>query len=66
MPIPVVLSPLGLPVRAVTANAPTMQVASNGIGLPIRISDLGVPFVVLGLEPAGQAPTLTGGSLEVQ
>lgn len=59
MPIPVVLSPLGLPVRAVTANAPTMQVASNGIGLPIRISDLGVPFVVLGLEPAGQAPVLT-------
>lgn len=50
--IPAVLSPLGIPVRPVTANAPAMRVSPNGLGIPIRISDLGAPFVVSGLVPA--------------
>lgn len=51
MSIPVVVSPLGIPVRPVATGAPPMQVASNGLGMPIRISDNGAPFVVAGLEP---------------
>lgn len=56
MPIPVIISNLGIPVRAVDRGAPEMQVSSNGLGIPIRLSDRGVPFVVLGLEPVGQPP----------
>lgn len=48
--IPVVISDNGIPVRPVERGAPVMTVAAQG-GLPIRISDLGVPFIVQGLAP---------------
>lgn len=50
MAIPVVVSPHGFPVRPVDANAPEMIVAKNGIGMPITITDLGIPFIVRGLD----------------
>lgn len=40
-------------VRPVDSGAPVLTVAENGFGMPIVISDLGVPFVVEGLEPYG-------------
>lgn len=67
MPIPVVISTNGfvLPVRQVDGGAPVMQVAA--IGIPIVLSDLGVPMVVLGGEPLPDvAPAMSGGSLEVE
>ena len=42
---------LGIPVRPVDANAPSMTIAANGIGAPIVISDLGTPFIVNGYVP---------------
>lgn len=53
--IPVVISTngFGIPVKAVSGNAPTMTVASNGYGTPIILSDLGQPFIVEG----GSVPT---------
>lgn len=53
MGIPVVVSTngYGLPVKAVSSNAPVMTVASNGYGTPIILSDLGTPFVVEGSGP---------------
>lgn len=61
--IPVVIDPKSdFAVRPVSKNQPTMQVVSKG-GIPIRISDKGVPFIVEGLEPSGTAPTLTGGTM---
>ena len=46
--IPVVIAEkgLGITVRPVDANAPSMTIAANGIGAPIVISDLGAPFIV--------------------
>lgn len=42
----------GVPVRPVESNYPLMTVATNGLGLPITISDLGAPFIVQGyVEP---------------
>lgn len=51
--IPVVISGngLGVPVRPVADNAPSMVVANNGLGLPIVISSDGAPFVVEGYAP---------------
>ncbi|MDK8874418.1 hypothetical protein [Paracoccus sp. SSJ] len=54
MSIPAVIADngLGMPVRPVERNAPGMQIAENGLGVPIVISDLGAPFIVIGLpEP---------------
>lgn len=53
MTIPVVIAEngFGIPVRPVEANAPPMQVADNGLGTPIVISDLGTPFIVNGYVP---------------
>lgn len=53
MSIPVVVASngLGLPVRQVDGGAQVMQVATNGLGVPIVLSSLGVPFVVRGLGP---------------
>ena len=45
------LTGLGIPVRPVDANAPSMTIAANGIGAPIVISDLGTPFIVNGYVP---------------
>lgn len=44
----------GFPVRPVEANYPLMTVATNGLGTPITISDLGAPFVVQGYDPLTQ------------
>lgn len=54
MSIPVVIAGngLGMPVRPVERNAPSMQIAENGFGIPIVISDLGTPFIVSGLPEA--------------
>lgn len=51
--IPVVIAEngLGIPVRPVEKNAPSMQISDNGLGTPIVISDLGTPFIVNGLAP---------------
>jgi hypothetical protein len=53
MSVPVVIASngLGIPVKPVTANAPTMKVATNGLGAPIVISEKGVPFIVNGYTP---------------
>ena len=48
----------GFPVRPVEANYPLMTVATNGLGTPITISDLGAPFLVQGL-PAEPDPLLS-------
>ena len=58
MGIPVVISNngFGLPVNPVEGNFPTMTVSANGNGLPIIISENGVPFIVQGYEPESEAP----------
>lgn len=50
IPVVVATNGRGFPVRPVTANAPVMTIATNGIGAPIVISDRGAPFIVQGLE----------------
>jgi hypothetical protein len=57
MGIPVVISTngLGLPVKQVASGACEMTVATNGWGIPIVLSDRGVPFIVTG----GGTPTPT-------
>jgi len=53
MGIPVVISSHGgIPVRQVTSGAPVMTVATNGFGIPIVLSNRGLPFIVQGLAPA--------------
>lgn len=53
MSVPVVIASngLGIPVKAVSANAPSMKVATNGLGVPIVISEKGVPAIVDGYTP---------------
>lgn len=51
IPVVIAANGLGMPVRPVTENAPTMTVSPNGFGAPIVISDLGAPFIVDGLIP---------------
>lgn len=53
--IPVVIDEKnGLPVKPVADKAPLMTVSENGSGFPIKIDEVrGAPFVVQGLEPAG-------------
>lgn len=56
IPVVVAANGRGIPVRAVTANAPLMTVATNGRGTPIVLSDKGAPFIVQGLyDPAASA-----------
>ena len=50
-PVVIATNGLGIPVRPVDANAPSMTIAANGIGAPIVISDLGTPFIVNGYVP---------------
>lgn len=62
--IPVVLSGngIGIPVRPTDNDAPVMTIASNGIGTPIVITELGTPFIVQGFEPVNwdfQTVTMT-------
>lgn len=56
---PVVISTngYGMAVKAVTANAPTMTVATNGYGTPIVLSENGAPFIVEGNTPVPPAAT---------
>lgn len=53
--IPVVIDEKnGFPVKPVADEAPLMTVSENGRGFPIKIDEVrGAPFVVQGLEPAG-------------
>ena len=50
-PVVIATNGLGIPVRPVDANAPSMTIAANGIGAPIVISNLGAPFIVNGYVP---------------
>lgn len=50
-PVVIATNGLGIPVRPVEANAPSMTVAANGLGIPIVISDNGAPFIVDGYNP---------------
>lgn len=58
-PVVIATNGLGLPVKAVDADAPTLTVAANGMGVPIVLSDIGAPFVVEGLEPDEETFTAT-------
>lgn len=50
--IPVVIVDKGgVPVNPVDKRAPVLTVATNGMGLPITISDKGAPFIVQGYTP---------------
>lgn len=58
---PVVISTngRGMAVKAVLDNAPLMTIATNGIGMPIVISDNGAPFVIDGYTPPAQLRVLS-------
>lgn len=62
MAVPVVIAQngFGTPVKAVSKDAPALKVATNGIGIPVVISNHGAPFIVEGLGPADTtAPILS-------
>ena len=50
-PVVIATNGLGIPVRPVEANAPSMTVAANGLGIPIVISENGAPSIVDGYDP---------------
>lgn len=48
--IPVVIVESGgIPVTAVEASAPVMTVATNGLGLPVTLTDNAPPFIIQGI-----------------
>lgn len=47
----VIVAKGGVPVNPVDKRAPMLTVATNGMGLPITISDRGAPFIVQGYTP---------------
>lgn len=51
IPVVIATNGKGMAVKAVTDRAPLMTVAANGFGIPIVLSDLGVPYVVEGAGP---------------
>lgn len=56
-PVVVATNNIGIPVKPVLVGdlnrdrAPVMTIATNGIGTPIVISQLGAPFVIEGYTP---------------
>ena len=55
IPAVIATNGLGMPVRPVDKNAPSMVISPNGLGIPVVISDLGIPYIISGLEPAFQS-----------
>src|SRR5690606_769819 len=51
----------GLPVRPVEKNAPLLSVVETGLGIPVVISDKGVPFILDGYHPEPPPSVMTAG-----
>lgn len=57
IPVVIATNNIGIPVKPVLVGdlnrgrAPVMTIATNGIGTPIVITQLGTPFVVEGYTP---------------
>src|SRR5690606_41550417 len=60
IPAVIATNGLGMPVRPVDKNAPSMVISPNGLGIPVVVSDLGIPYIISGLTPPTPPNGLSG------